>query len=44
MLFTLVLLQASDLLPALMVEQSVFTQLVWTDNNSWIRNCKMRIN
>lgn len=36
MLFTLGLLQADDLLPALIVEQSIFTQLVWMDNNCWI--------
>lgn len=36
MLFTLGLLQVNDLLPALIVEQSIFTQLVWMDNNCWI--------
>lgn len=44
MLFTLGLLQANDLSLALMVEQSIFTQLVWPVNKCWIRNCQMGIN
>lgn len=44
MLFTLGLLQANDLSLALMVEQSIFTQLVWLVNKCWIRNCQMGIN
>lgn len=44
MLFTVVLLQTNESSPALMVERSVFTQLVWTDDKCWIRNCQVGIN
>lgn len=44
LLLTLFLLQVNDSLPALTVGQSIFTRLVWTADNRWIRNCQMGIN